>query len=93
VHDHFAQRGVMTHAVYIDGKPLVVSPVAASPYIGEGFSYAREVFPCAWECFIYKGREVIYLGEASGYVRRSRNTTGDAPFGTKWNVVAFPDPR
>jgi Transposase DDE domain len=28
VHDHFAQRGVMTHAVYIDGKPLPVSPVS-----------------------------------------------------------------
>jgi len=28
VHDHFAQRGVMTNAVYIDGKPLVVSPVS-----------------------------------------------------------------
>ena len=28
VHDHFAQRGVMTNAVYIDGKALVVSPVS-----------------------------------------------------------------
>lgn len=28
VHDRFAQRGVMTNAVYIDGKPLVVSPVS-----------------------------------------------------------------
>jgi len=28
VHDHFAQRGVMTNAVYIDGKPLPVSPVS-----------------------------------------------------------------
>ncbi len=28
VHDRFAQRGVMTDAVYIDGKPLVVSPVS-----------------------------------------------------------------
>jgi len=28
VHDQFAQRGVMTNAVYIDGKPLVVSPVS-----------------------------------------------------------------
>jgi hypothetical protein len=28
VHDHFAQRGVVTHAVYIDGKPLPVSPVS-----------------------------------------------------------------
>src|SRR5439155_14792056 len=28
VHDHFAQRGVMTNGVYIDGKALVVSPVS-----------------------------------------------------------------
>jgi hypothetical protein len=28
VHDHFAQRGVMINAVYIDGKPLPVSPVS-----------------------------------------------------------------
>jgi hypothetical protein len=28
VHETFAQRGVMTEAVYIDGKPLVVSPVS-----------------------------------------------------------------
>lgn len=28
VHDQFAQRGVATHAIYIDGKPLVVSPVS-----------------------------------------------------------------
>jgi hypothetical protein len=28
VHDQFAQRGVMTNAVYIDGKPLPVSPVS-----------------------------------------------------------------
>ena len=28
VHDQFAQRGVMTNAVYIDGKALVVSPVS-----------------------------------------------------------------
>jgi len=28
VHDQFAQRGVTTHAVYIDGKALVVSPVS-----------------------------------------------------------------
>jgi hypothetical protein len=28
VHDQFAQRGVMTNAVYLDGKPLVVSPVS-----------------------------------------------------------------
>jgi hypothetical protein len=28
VHDEFAQRGVMTEAVYIDGKALVVSPVS-----------------------------------------------------------------
>ena len=28
VHDQFGQRGVMTNAVYIDGKPLVVSPVS-----------------------------------------------------------------
>ena len=28
VHDHFAQRGVMTEAIYIDGKPLPVSPVS-----------------------------------------------------------------
>lgn len=28
VHDQFAQREVLTHAVYIDGKPLPVSPVS-----------------------------------------------------------------
>jgi hypothetical protein len=28
VHDRFGQRGVMTNAVYIDGKPLTVSPVS-----------------------------------------------------------------
>jgi len=28
VHDQFAQRGMMTDAVYIDGKPLVVSAVS-----------------------------------------------------------------
>lgn len=28
VHDHFAQRGVITNAVYIDGKALPVSPVS-----------------------------------------------------------------
>jgi len=28
VHDQFAQRGVMTSAIYIDGKPLPVSPVS-----------------------------------------------------------------
>jgi hypothetical protein len=28
VHDRFAQRGVMTNAIYIDGKPLPVSPVS-----------------------------------------------------------------
>jgi hypothetical protein len=28
VHDRFAQRGVMTNAVYVDGKPLPVSPVS-----------------------------------------------------------------
>jgi hypothetical protein len=28
VHDQFAQRGVLTRVVYIDGKPLVVSPVS-----------------------------------------------------------------
>jgi hypothetical protein len=28
VHDQFAQRGVMTEAIYIDGKPLPVSPVS-----------------------------------------------------------------
>lgn len=28
VHDQFAQRGVMTQTVYIDGKPLTVSPVS-----------------------------------------------------------------
>jgi hypothetical protein len=28
VHDSLAQRGMMTNAVYIDGKPLVVSPVS-----------------------------------------------------------------
>lgn len=28
VHDQFAQRGVITNAVYIDGKALVVSPVS-----------------------------------------------------------------
>ena len=28
VHDQFAQRGMMTNAIYIDGKPLPVSPVS-----------------------------------------------------------------